>query len=126
MLKHFGTHSILTRSQVATFLYRMHNGDIEAATGIALVVHKNNEGFSLVGLANKGMSKLDSSLRFGRQGSETPVTSGGNNNYGGNVEPPAKNSKLPVSDTATKNVNMVELDKIASRFSRQNYQFDKK
>ena len=68
----FGSTNNLTRAQVASFLYRMHNGGLEGATGIAVEVHNNPEALSLVGLANKGMSTLDSSLRLGTLGSETP------------------------------------------------------
>ena len=62
----FGSSNDLTRAQVAVFLYRMH----KIGTGMAVVVHNNQEALSLVGLANKGMSKLDSSLLLGTFGSE--------------------------------------------------------
>ena len=68
----FGATNDLTRAQVALFLYRMHNVGLEGATGIAVKVHNNQEALSLVGLANKGMGTLDSSLRLGTLGSETP------------------------------------------------------
>lgn len=73
LYKYFGSENNLTRAQVAAFLYRMHNVYIEEATGIAVEIHKNQEGLSLVGLANKGMSILDSSLLLGKLGSETPT-----------------------------------------------------
>lgn len=121
--KFFGSQNNLTRAQVAAFLYRMHNIDIEEATGIAIVANKNAEGLSLVGQANKGMSKLDSSLRLGKLGSETPSTGGGNNN-GGNTKPPEEtkpdfsNAKLPVSSSASsKDVDVNELNKVASKLS---------
>lgn len=74
----FGSQNNLTRAQVAAFLYRMHNMYREVATGIAVEVHKNQEGLSIVGLANKGMSTLDSSLLSGKLGSETPTNENGN------------------------------------------------
>lgn len=73
LTKFFGSSNNLTRAQVAVFLYRMHNSNINEATGIALQAHNNKEGLSLVDLANKGMSKLDNSLRLGKSGSEVPV-----------------------------------------------------
>lgn len=126
--KFFGSNNNLTRAQVAAFLYRMHNIDIEEATGIALIANKNEEGLSLVGQANKGMSKLDSSLRLGKLGSEKPSTGGGNNNggnnNGGNTKPPAEtnpdfsDAKLPVAPGATaKDVDVNELNKVASKLS---------
>lgn len=126
--KFFGSNNNLTRAQVAAFLYRMHNIDIEEATGIAIVANKNAEGLSLVGQANKGMSKLDSSLRLGKLGSETPSTGGGNNNggnnNGGNTKPPEEtkpdfsNAKLPVAPGASsKDVDVNELNKVASHLS---------
>lgn len=121
--KFFGSQNNLTRAQVAAFLYRMHNIDVDEATGIAIVANKNAEGLTLVGQANKGMSKLDSSLRLGKLGSETPSTGGGNNN-GGNTKPPEEtkpdfsNAKLPVSSNASsKDVNVTELNKVASHLS---------
>lgn len=126
--KYFGSQNNLTRAQVAAFLYRMHNVDIEEATGIALVAHRNDEGLSLVGLANKGMSKLDNSLRLGKLGSEKPSVKPPVDNNGGNTKPPVKppvenngdfsNAKLPVSDSASsKDVDVNELNKVASLLS---------
>lgn len=68
----FGSMNDLTRAQVALFLYRMHNIGLEGATSIAVEVHNNPQALSLVALANKGMGTLDSSLRLGTLGSETP------------------------------------------------------
>ncbi|MGE7843095.1 S-layer homology domain-containing protein [Lysinibacillus sp. NPDC093712] len=123
LFKYFGSNNNLTRAQVAAFLYRMHNVNIEQATGIAIVANKNEEGLTLVGQANKGMSKLDSSLRLGKLGSEKPSTGGGNNN-GGNTKPPVDNgsdfsdAKLPVSSGASsKDVNVTELNKSVSKLS---------
>ncbi|AVK83591.1 hypothetical protein C3943_08415 [Lysinibacillus sp. B2A1] len=124
--KFFGSNNNLTRAQVAAFLYRMHNIDIEEATGIALIANKNEEGLSLVGQANKGMSKLDSSLRLGKLGSEKPSTGGGNNN-GGNTKPPGEtnpdygNSKIPVASGA-KNVDVNTVNKVVSKMSDSSYQ----
>ncbi|AVK83590.1 hypothetical protein C3943_08410 [Lysinibacillus sp. B2A1] len=123
--KFFGSNNNLTRAQVAAFLYRMHNIDIEEATGIALIANKNEEGLSLVGQANKGMSKLDSSLRLGKLGSEKPSTGGGNNN-GGNTKPPEEtkpdysNSKIPVASGA-KNVDVNTVNKVVSKMSDATY-----
>lgn len=78
LYKFFGAQNNLTRAQIAAFLYRMHNVYIEGATGIAVEIHKNQEGLSLVGLANKGMSTLDNSLFLGKLGSETPTNENGN------------------------------------------------
>lgn len=123
LFKFFGSNNNLTRAQVAAFLYRMHNVDIEEPVGIALVVHNNKEGLSLVGKANKGMNKLDSSLRLGKLGSETP-SNGGGNNGGTNPKPPVENvpdfsgAKLPVSDSAKANdVNVNELNKSVDKLS---------
>ena len=41
--KFFGSNNNLTRAQVAAFLYRMHNIDIEEATGIALIANKTKK-----------------------------------------------------------------------------------
>ena len=67
----FGSTNNLTRAQVATFLYRMHHAGLEGVTGIAVDVHNNPEALSLVELANKGLSTLDSSLRLDTLGSES-------------------------------------------------------
>ena len=74
------------------------------------------------------MSKLDSSLRLGKLGSETPSTGGGNNNggnnNGGNTKPPAEtnpdfsDAKLPVSSGAkAKDVNVTDLNKNVAKLS---------
>ena len=42
----FGSANNLTRAQVATFLYRMHNVGLEGVTGIAVEVHNNPEALS--------------------------------------------------------------------------------
>ncbi|MCH7321807.1 S-layer homology domain-containing protein [Solibacillus sp. MA9] len=68
ILKYFGSQNTLTRAEVAAFLYRMHNASIDEAIGNAIDAHENQEGLSLVGQANKGISRLDKSLRFGNLG----------------------------------------------------------
>lgn len=101
--KFFGSNNNLTRAQVASFLYRMYNATIDQPTGIALDVHSNNEGLSLVGLANNGMSKLDNSLRLGKLGSETPDFSG---------------AMLPISKNATaRDIDVKDLNKVVSLLS---------
>lgn len=72
--KFFGSSNTLTRAQLAVFLYSMLIVDVRDVTGIAVEVHNNKEGLSLVALANKGMNTLDSSLRIGQLGSETPIS----------------------------------------------------
>jgi|GEM_PF-5483676 len=100
----FGSNSDLTRSQVAAFLYRMHKLNIEQASGIALDVHKNSEGLSLIDLANDGISKLDNSLRFGKLGSETTTDFSG--------------AMLPIIDSATaRDVDVNVLNKVVSLLS---------
>ncbi|MFF2793321.1 S-layer homology domain-containing protein [Lysinibacillus xylanilyticus] len=100
----FGSNSNLTRSQATAFLYRMHKLNIEQASGIALDVHKNSEGLSLIDLANDGISKLDNSLRFGKLGSETT--------------PDFSGAMLPVSDSANaRDVDVNVLNKVASLLS---------
>lgn len=125
LLKYFGSQNNLTRGQVAAFLYRMHNADIDEASGISIAVRNNSEGLTLVGQANKGMNKLDNSLRIGKLGSEKPGNGGGIT-----VKPPVNppvvtppagdfsGAKLPVSDSAkAKDVNVNELNKVVSHLS---------
>ncbi|MCH7321806.1 S-layer homology domain-containing protein [Solibacillus sp. MA9] len=127
LFKFFGSNNNLTRGQVAAFLYRMHNANVDSATGISLLAYKNEEGLSLVGQANKGMSKLDKSLRVGKLGSETPVTGGGNNDGNTKPNPPVENSpdyndaKLPVSETA-KSVDVETVNKLVDSLSSSTYQ----
>lgn len=99
--KFFGSNNNLTRAQVTAFFFRMHKSNIEEATGIAIEIHKNTEGLSLVGLANNGMSKLDNSLRTGKLGSETPDFSG---------------ALLPISDSA-EYVNVNYINEVISHLS---------
>lgn len=101
LFKFFGSNNNLTRAQVAAFLYRMHNLNIEQANGIAIEVHNNNGSLSLVGLANNGMSKLDNSLRTGKLGSETPDYSG---------------ALLPINESA-RYVNVIEINEVLSHLS---------
>ncbi|MFJ7734505.1 S-layer homology domain-containing protein [Lysinibacillus sp. NPDC097231] len=123
LFKYFGANNTLTRAQAVAFLYRMHNIGINRAEGIAVSVYNNKEGLSLAILANKAVSKLDSSLKLGNIRNETSASDGGNNN-GDNSKPPVENkpdfsgAKLPVSDSATaKDVNVTDLNKVATLFS---------
>ncbi len=59
----FGAKNHLTRAQAAMFLYRMHNEELEAATGIAVEAYENKENLTLGELATKGTKMLDESLR---------------------------------------------------------------
>ena len=59
----FGAKNHLTRAQAAMFLYRMHNADLEATTGIAVEAYENKENLTLAALAAKGTAMLDASLR---------------------------------------------------------------
>lgn len=68
----FGSANHLTRAQVALFLYRMHNLELESARGIATEVYENKEKVTLVTLANRGIGVLDNSLRIGELGSDEP------------------------------------------------------
>ncbi len=73
LLKYFGSNNTLTRAQVVAFLFRMDSNSIKNAGVLAKDVHTNKDGLTLAALANKGMSKLDSSLKLGKLGSETPL-----------------------------------------------------
>lgn len=68
----FGSENQLTRAQVASFLYRMHNLAIEGATGIAVETYENKEALTLVTLATRGVGLLDQSLRIGELESDEP------------------------------------------------------
>lgn len=68
----FGSENHLTRAQVASFLYRMHNLGLEGATGISVEAYQNKEALTLVAIANKGIRLLDNSLRIGELGSDAP------------------------------------------------------
>lgn len=68
----FGSENQLTRAQVASFLYRMHNLALEKTTGIAVEAYENKENVTLVTLANRGIGVLDNSLRIGELGSDAP------------------------------------------------------
>lgn len=70
LFKYFGTNNTLTRAQAVAFLFRMHSIGVNKAEGVAVSVYNNKEGLSLATLANKGVSKLDSSLRLGNLGSQ--------------------------------------------------------
>lgn len=70
--KFFGSENYLTRAQVASFLYRMHNLELERAAGIAIGAYENKEALTLVAIANKGIRMLDNSLRRGELGSDAP------------------------------------------------------
>ncbi|MGM9949926.1 MAG: C39 family peptidase, partial [Lysinibacillus sp.] len=61
--KFFGSGNHLKRSQAALFLYRMHNEELEGATGIAVEAYENKESLTLTALATKGAGMLDESLR---------------------------------------------------------------
>ena len=62
----FGLTNDLTRAQVAVLLYQLHKVGLEEAT----VAVEKREDISLVALANKGISTLDSSFRLGELGTE--------------------------------------------------------
>lgn len=53
--KFFGVDNNLTRAQLATFLYRMDNADIDEAEGIAEIAYDNKEGLEFSELLRKGM-----------------------------------------------------------------------
>ena len=69
----FDLSSDLTRAQVAVLLYRMHKLGLEGTTDEVVKSYKNQDDLSLVALANKGISTLDSSLRIGPLESKTPT-----------------------------------------------------
>lgn len=71
----FNSTNDLTRAQVAVLLYRMHKIGLEGASDEVVNIYKNQDELSLVALANKGISTLDSSLRLVTLESVTPTSS---------------------------------------------------
>ncbi|UKJ43432.1 S-layer homology domain-containing protein [Lysinibacillus sp. ACHW1.5] len=123
LFKYFGTNNTLTRSQAVAFLYRMHNIGVNKAGGIAVSVYNNTESLTLAALANKGVSKLDSSLKLGSLGSDKPVS---NNNSGtipsGETNSDYSNSKIPVaSDAPANRINVNDINKVVSKISEASY-----
>ncbi len=128
LLKYFGSNNTLTRAQVVAFLYRMDSNSIKSAGVLAKEVHTNKDGLALAALANKGMSKLDSSLKLGNLSSDKPASGGGSNiSIGDNVvtlpTPDFSKSKIPVaSDALINRVDVNEINRVISKMSDASYQ----
>lgn len=61
----FGTHNLLTRGQVVTFLYRMNNANLKNINIAAVQEQINMNDYSLKQLAINGKKKVDKTLLVG-------------------------------------------------------------